>query len=111
MRRGWCFGDREFRRELLAEMAEGMGVEHYGEERRESAVEQGERIVRGGLRQSGWKEEQLASTPKGHRVKVGLALRLRSETTVSYQWIAERLRMGSRSNVSKLVYASKKCKK
>jgi len=53
----------------------------------------------------------LGSTPKGHRVKVRLALRLRSETTVSYQWIAERLCMGSRSNVSNLVSANRKCQK
>jgi hypothetical protein len=67
-------------------------------------------MVRGALRQSRWSEEKLPSTPKGHRIKVRLALRLRSETTVSYQWIAERLRMGSRSNVSNLVYANNKCK-
>jgi hypothetical protein len=39
LRRGWCFRDAQFRRELLAEMAEGMGAEHYGEERRESTTE------------------------------------------------------------------------
>jgi REP element-mobilizing transposase RayT len=111
LRRGWCFGDREFRRELLAGIAGGMGAEHYGEERRESAAEQAERIVRGQLRQAHWSEEKLDATPKGHRLKVRLALRLRSETTVSYQWIAERLRMGSRSNVSNLVYANRKCEK
>jgi hypothetical protein len=53
----------------------------------------------------------LVLRPKVHEVKVRVALRLRSETTVSYGWIAGRLRMGSRSNASNLVYAKQKCKK
>jgi putative transposase len=111
LRRGWCLGDKRFRKELLAEMAGGMGPEHHGEERRESEVEAAERIVRSELRQAGWTEERLGSTPKGHQVKMRVALRLRAETTVPYGWIGERLGMGSRSNVSNLVYASQKCKK
>ena len=38
VRRGWCLGDKRFRKELLEEMAGKMGAEHYGEERRESEV-------------------------------------------------------------------------
>jgi putative transposase len=45
LRRGWCLGDRQFRKELLAGMAEGLGGEHYGEERRESRAQRAERIV------------------------------------------------------------------
>jgi hypothetical protein len=58
-----------------------------------------------------WGEGKLGSSPKGHKVKVRMALRLWRATTVSYGWIAERLRMGSRSNVSNLVYAKQNCKK
>ena len=111
LRRGWCFGDKRFRKELLAQMAGGMGPEHYGEERRESEVEEAEGIVRSELRKARWNEAKLWSTPKGHKLKVRVALRLRAETTVSYGWIAERLRMGSRSNASNLVYAEQDCQK
>ena len=111
LRRGWCLGDKRFRKELLAEMAGGMGPEHYGEERRETEVEEAEQMVRSELRKARWDESKLGSTPKGHRVKVRLALRLRAETTVSYGWMAQRLGMGSRSNVSNLVYAKQKCRK
>ena len=100
------FGDKKFRKELLAEVASGVGPEHYGEERWQSAVERAERIVMEELRRAGWTEAQLGSTPKGHRIKVRVARRLRRETTVTYGWIAERLRMGSRSNASNLVYAA-----
>ena len=111
VRRGWCLGDKRFRKELLEEMAGKMGPEHYGEERWESEVEGAERIVSSELRKAGWDPARLSSTPKGHKFKVRVALRLRAETTVSYGWIAQRLRMGSRSNTSNLVYAKQNCQK
>ena len=54
LRRGWCLGDERFRKELLEEMAKGMGPEHYGEECRESEAEQAERAAKGKLRRAGW---------------------------------------------------------
>jgi hypothetical protein len=36
--------------------------------------------------------------------KVKIAVRLRRETLVTVEWIAERLRMGSVANVSTLLY-------
>jgi len=74
-------------------------------------VERAEGLVRGELRKAGWEEEKLGSTPKGHKVKLRVALRLRAETTVTHGWLAERLQMGSHSNVSNLVYAKQKCQK
>jgi hypothetical protein len=49
--------------------------------------------------------------PKGHRVKVRAAKRLRAQTTASHEWLAERRRMGDRSNVSNLAYANLDCRK
>ena len=45
LRRGWCLGDNAFRQELLAQMAEKVGPNHYGAERQESGEEKAERIV------------------------------------------------------------------
>jgi hypothetical protein len=101
-------GDKAFRKELLDEMAGQLGAEHYGEERRESAAEQAERIVQSSLRKVRWDEARLADRAKSHRVKVRIARRMREETTVSYEWIARRLHMGSRSHASNLVYATHK---
>ena len=81
------------------------------EERQESAVEWAERIVQNETRKAGCAEGRLDSSAKGHSVKVRVATRLGAETMVTYGWIAERLRMGSRSNASNLVYAKQKCKK
>lgn len=108
VRHGWCFGDDPFRKELLAGMAERIGPEHYGRERRESAEDAATRIVEEALREAGWDEARLAETKKGHDLKVQLARRLRRETMVTWAWIGDRLRMGSRSNASNLVYALEK---
>jgi putative transposase len=56
LRRGWCLGDADFRKELLDQMAGELGAQHYGEERRETAAERAEHIVRSELRKAGWKE-------------------------------------------------------
>lgn len=55
------------------------------------------------LAKSGWREIDLASQPKGHRLKVKVAATLRTNTPMTYQWIADRLRMGSASYVSNLL--------
>jgi REP element-mobilizing transposase RayT len=104
VRRGWCLGDKAFRKELLAQMKEQMGEHHYGEERAETDQERAEGIVRKGLKQLGWKEADLATRRKGDPEKLKLALRLRAETTVTVKWIAERLRMGTWTHLNHLLY-------
>ena len=37
IRRGWCLGEETFREELLTQMSERVGAEHYGEERAKTA--------------------------------------------------------------------------
>jgi REP element-mobilizing transposase RayT len=83
----------------------GFGAEHYGEERRAGEEERAELLVQAGLRKARWQEADLGRTRKGEPVKVKLARQLREQTTMTHEWIAHRLRMGSRSNVSNLVYS------
>ena len=45
LRRDWCLGSEQFRKELLAAAAERVGLNHYGAERRESSEEKAERGV------------------------------------------------------------------
>jgi hypothetical protein len=40
-------------------------------------------------------EDELRRDRNGHRMKVKLALRLRQQTTMTLQWIADRLKMGT----------------
>jgi len=104
LQRGWCLGSEAFRKELLAQMNEGLGEHHYGAERAETEQEQAEGIVREGLRRLGWTEKDLATRRKGDREKVKLAVRLRAETTMTVKWIAERLQMGTWTHANHLLY-------
>lgn len=103
VRRGWCLGDKVFRGELLAQVQERRGPNHYGEERHESDEARAERIVAEELKRRRWDEQQMFRRRKGDRGKVEIAARLRQETTMTFKWIAGRLAMGSWSNVSNLL--------
>jgi putative transposase len=107
VRRGWCLGDKVFRKELLGQMREQRGPNHYGEERFASDEEKALRIVETELKQRGWKEQELQVWRKGEKKKVVLARRLRSETTMTLEWIAKRLSMGSWTHVSNLLAADR----
>ncbi len=100
MRRGWCLGDKRFRKELLAQMAERVGASHYGAERQESGEVKAEGIVAEELQRRHWTEDRLKNRRKGDPEKVKIALRLRRESIMTLKWIAARLQMGTWTNVS-----------
>jgi REP element-mobilizing transposase RayT len=104
IRRGWFFGREALKQELLAQVSDKTGKWHYGELVQESAAARAERIVTGELSKRKWSEPTLASRRKGDPVKVALAERLQHETTVTLAWIAERLRMGTRTYLAHLLY-------
>jgi hypothetical protein len=85
-------------------MSERRGPEHYGLDRRESQVENAERVVREELQRRRWTETTLEARRKGDAEKLKIAVRLRHETLMSVAWIAERLKMGSVANVNTLLY-------
>ena len=108
LRRGWYWGEKAFRQELLEQMEERRGANHYGEECHELAEAKAERIVAEELQRRGWSEGDLCERAKGDQGKVALAGRLRRETTMTLKWVAARLAMGSWSNVSNLLAATRK---
>ena len=103
IRRGWCLGSEEFRKELLAGAVERVGASHYGSERHETGEQKAERIVMEEMKRLGWEKGDLQRRRKGDRGKVTTARRLRRETTMSLKWIAQRLQMGSWTYVSNLL--------
>ena len=108
IRRGWYLGEETFREELLAQMSERMGAEHYGEERAQTAEAMAEQIIAQELQRRRWKEADLKTWPKGDPTKVALAARLRAQTTMTVGWIAERLAMGTRGSLNHLLYRLRK---
>ena len=51
-----------------------------------------------------WSAEDLDGHLKGDGRKLRIARRLREETTMTLAWIAERLRMGSKTHLAHLLY-------
>ena len=45
VRRGWCLGKEQFRKELLEQIGQRAGAWHYGEELAESAQAKAERLI------------------------------------------------------------------
>ena len=95
VRRGWCLGSEEFRRELLERMEGRLGEHHDGALRVETAQAKAERIIGEELRRLGWKESDLSCRRKNDPGKLALAARLRRETTLSLKSITARVGLGS----------------
>ena len=107
LRRGWCFGQKSFRSQLLELIGQNQTEHHYGEEVRESAVEKAERLTKQLLEKARWTEADLEKHRKGQEVKVRMAGRLRAETTATWKWIATRLKMGHWRSAANAVAASR----
>ncbi len=95
IRRGWCYGSETFRAELLEQMEESFGRHHDGIERQESAEAKAQRLLAQEFLRRGWSEADLAQLSKGDPQKIKIASRLRKETTMTWDWIAQSLAMGA----------------
>ncbi len=95
LRRGWCLGSEEFKRQALARMEGQLGEYHPGDLRREAGEAKAERIIAEELHGLGWTEADLEKRHKSEPGKLALAARLRRETTLPLKWITARLRMGT----------------
>ena len=93
IRRGWCLGAPEFKKELIERMEGQMGQGHEAQLRRESAQAKARRIVAVELKALGWKDE-LEHRAKSDPAKLAIAARLRRETTLTIREIAKLLYMG-----------------
>jgi hypothetical protein len=100
LRRGWCYGDEQFRKELLASVHQRQGPSHYAQQKREAAEARAKHLVEEELKGLGWKRAELVRRPKGDKEKIRIARRLRAETTVSLKWVAACLVMGAWTNVA-----------
>jgi len=107
LRRGWCWGEKTFREELLAMIGEKQSEHHQGEELQESAEQKAQRLLDQMLRKARWTEADLVGRRKGDEVKVHMATRLRAETTMSWRWIAQRLSMGHWRSAANAVRAAR----
>jgi hypothetical protein len=101
-RRGWKLGAADFVQRLTERLGRVGHKHELARERDETDTQRAERLVGEWLCSTGWTEADLTRRAKGDPGKVELARLLRQHTPMSRQWIAQRLRMGGASNVTKL---------
>lgn len=111
LRRGWCLGDEQFRSELLEKVGSEARSHHFGEEIYEASEAKALRIVDEELRRALWSEAELKLRQKGDPQKLKIAQRLRAETTMTLQWIAAKLHMGTKTHLSHLIYWQQRAEK
>jgi hypothetical protein len=83
IRRGWCVGSAEFREELLAQVRGQVGPNHFDPGRREADEQHARRVIADFLKEAGMDRARLELLPGSSTAKLGLARRLRRETTMS----------------------------
>lgn len=105
LRRGWRLGAADFLQRLSEKLGRRGQPHELASQRGETDREWAEKIIREALRELHWTEEDLVRQSKAHPDKVSLARRLRRETPMTRQWIADRLHIGSASYVSHLLRA------
>jgi len=108
LRSGWRIGAEDFCDWLAEKLARRGRRDERAKERRETDAALAEAIVQRELAKVRWREIDLAQHPKGHPLKTNIARRLRSESSMSRQWIADRLKMGSPSYLSALTSVDSK---
>jgi hypothetical protein len=108
LRSGWRIGAQDFCDWLAEKLARRGRRDERAKERRETDAALAEAIVQRELAKVRWREIDLAQHPKGHPLKTYIARRLRSESSMSRQWIADRLKMGSPSYLSALTSVDSK---
>ena len=103
LRDGWKIGAEDFHDWLADKLSRCGRKGERARERSETDAALAERLIMEALKELRWREIDLAMQPKGHRVKVEIARQLRLYTPMSYQWIADRLRMGTGGYVFNLL--------
>ena len=107
LQQDWKIGAEDFGDWLADKLARLGRKGEQPRERFETDMALAERLVLEAIRKIGWREIDLAKNPKGDVRKIKIAEQLRNQTPMNYQWIANRLRMGSGGYVSSLLYRSK----
>src|SRR5947207_6211082 len=100
LRRGWFFGNGRLKEQLLERMGTAMGRHHGGHEKFETDMQKAERVVARELKKRRWTEEDLERRRKTDILKVEIAARLRAETVMTLDWIAQGVWMGCRHTVA-----------
>jgi REP element-mobilizing transposase RayT len=102
IRRGWCFGDPSFRKEMLDRLDRSLEFKQResfsGEGVRTHDEVEAERLVTLGMQALSLSEDDLDCLIKSAPAKYAMAWLVRKNTSVRTRWIKDRLKMGSATN-------------
>jgi REP element-mobilizing transposase RayT len=106
IRRGWYLGDEGFKAKLVEKLAENENGDNLrGEVRRLRNEKGAEKLLEEILAIHQLTEEELLKRKATDLVKQSTAWFLHKNTSMTIQWIAERLELGHRSNASRNIHA------
>ena len=111
LRRGWYLGDGNFRDRLLSLVEKGSKAlrksgSHQGAATREHGEAEAQRLIQLSLEHFGLLEPsdgKLVQTRKGDLRKVVIATHVKARTSVSNEWLTQRLEMGHSRAMSRLI--------
>jgi putative transposase len=107
LRRGWCLGSAEFKAQLQEELEPHLNKlsrdSITGEARRMHDEREAERLLIETAALAGLDLEQMELLKRNDNRKEMVAWLLTKKTSVTQDWIAERLSMGNRANVSRAI--------
>jgi REP element-mobilizing transposase RayT len=115
LRCGWCLGGEGFRERILG-LLEAAGEKLSGNREVDSPVRRSHsesaarHIMKCGLEALGIEKEALPTMKKGDKRKTAIAAVIREQTSVGNAWIAQELKMGHVSQVSRSSSRDKKTK-
>ncbi len=104
LKRGWYIGGEQFRTEL-GKMLPARSDNLRGEQRRAHDELEAERLLGTALEALNLSEAMLLELRNNHPEKQAVAWLLKKHTTVTGVWVARRLSMGNRSNISRALSA------
>ncbi len=104
LKSGWFIGGEAFRNWLAKQLPESSD-NLRGEQRRAHDEYEAECLLDAALKALNITEAALLQLRFNHPVKQAIVWLLKSNTTVTGVWLADRLRMGNRSNVSRALTA------
>src|SRR5256885_17248928 len=84
LRRGWCWGPKGFREEMLELIGQKQGKQHYGEELKESDEHKAQRLLGEMLQKAGWRESEVRCRRKGDVLKARIAARRWVESMMTW---------------------------
>ena len=108
LRKGWYWGSQTFRENILKAFSQKITKKknrtyQSGMLNKDHAIEKAEAILQKACLHYGVKEKDLLMNRRGDYRKTSVARKIWKETTISQQWISERLKMKTPANVSQKI--------